>query len=167
MVQPLRNLREFRKASNLARQQSAQTAILTSKMRANPRLSLSKVAKELGIDAKTAIRLAGRSLRKDKRGRWTATKTDTLLRVLTLPGPRGEREIPTKDSRTASQLGRYLNAVRRYVHNGDAEALKEFRRLKLVDASGRRISLVTNLRKLDELGHAGLLSFHIMYRGAS
>jgi hypothetical protein len=32
-----------------------------------------------------------------------------------------------------------------------------------VDARGKPIVLITNLRKLDELGHAGLLSFETMY----
>jgi hypothetical protein len=126
-------------------------------------LSLRRAAQIIGIEPTRVRELAGSALRKNKRGRWTATKADTLLRVLTIPGPRGEREIAIRNSRTASLIGRYLNAIRRYVHQGDAGAVKPFRSLRLVDASGKRIVLITNLRKLDELGHAGLLSFETMY----
>jgi hypothetical protein len=102
-------------------------------------------------------------LRKDKRGRWIATKRDSLLRVLRVPGPRGDREIATKDSRAAVHIARYFLAVRRHANTGDPSGLAEFRTLKLTDANGKRITLVTNLRLLIDLGHAGVLSFESLY----
>jgi hypothetical protein len=125
--------------------------------------SLGRAARMIGIQPKRVRELVPSALRKNKRGRWTATKADTLLRVLTVPGPRGQREIVINDSRTASLIGQYLNAVRRHLHRGDATALKALRGLKLVDARGKPIVLITNLRKLDELGSAGLLTYESMY----
>lgn len=133
-----------------------------AKMRAD-RLSLPKAARAVGVDSKTVRRFAGPALRKDKRGRWTAKKRDTLLRVLTVPGPRGDREVATKDSRAAVHIARYFEAVRRYINTTDASGLVEFRKLKLTDTKGKRITLVTNLRILLDLGHAGVLSFESLY----
>jgi hypothetical protein len=126
-------------------------------------LSLPKAARAVGADTKTVARLAGPALRKDTRGRWTATKRDKLLRVLSVPTARGSREIVVTDSSVAVHIARYLDAIRRYIHNGDASKIVPFRELKLVDAKGRRIRLVTNLRVLVELGHAGVLSFESLY----
>jgi hypothetical protein len=133
-----------------------------AKMRADG-LSLRKAARAVGTDAKTVTRLASPALRKDRRGRWTATKRDRLLRVLTLPGSRGNREIAVRDSRAAVHIARYFEAIRRYIHTGDASGLAEFRKLKLVDTKGKRITLVTNLRVLVQLGNAGVLSFESLY----
>ena len=126
-------------------------------------VSLPKAARAVGIDANTVRRFAGPALRKDKRGRWTATKRDSLLRVLTVPGPRGNREVVVKDSRTAVQIAKYFAAIRRYINTTDASGLVEFRKMKLMDASGKRITLVTNRRMLVLLGHAGVFSFESLY----
>lgn len=126
-------------------------------------VSLSKAARAVGVNLRTVRRWAGPALRKDKRGRWVAKKRDNLLRVLTVPGPRGTREIAVKDSRTAVHIAKYLAGVRKYIHTGDDSGLVEFRKMKLVDARGKRITLVTNRRMLVLLGHAGQFSFESLY----
>jgi len=125
--------------------------------------TLTRTARALGTDAKTVKQLVRSSLRKDRRGRIVATTRDKHLRVLTIPGPKGAREVAVRDSRTASQLATYADAVRKYIRRGDPSALKGFLKLTLKDANGRRIRLVTNLRQLNELGHAGVLSFEMLY----
>jgi hypothetical protein len=157
------NTREaFIKMPDKQRQDYTSAVNAVAKMRADG-LSLPKAARAVGIDAKTVRRLAGPALRKDKRGRWTATKRDRLVRVLSVPGPRGSREIAVSDSRAAVHIARYFEAVRRYIHKDDASGLIEFRKLKLVDTKGKRITLVTSLRVLLQLGHAGVLSFESLY----
>jgi hypothetical protein len=152
----------FLRSSDRQRHNYVSAVNAIAKMRADG-LSLPRAARAVGTDAKTVIRLAGPALRKDKRGRWKATKRDTLLRVLSLPSPRGNREIAVTNSRAAVHIARYFEAIRRYIHSGDASPLHQFRRVKLVDAKGKRIMLVTNLRALDQLGHAGVLSFESLY----
>ena len=152
----------FIKMPDKQRQDYTSAVNAVAKMRADG-LSLPKAARAVGIHANTVRRLAGPALRKDKRGLWTATKRDSLLRVLTVPGSRGDREIATKDSRVAVHIARYFAAVRRYIHTADASGLVEFRKLMLTDAKGKRITLVTNLRVLLDLGNAGVLSFESLY----
>src|SRR5258708_16308399 len=91
---------------------------VVSKMR-NEKASLQKAAKELGISPKTVKRWAGSALQKRGGGKWSAKKTDTLLRVLTIPASDGTREIAVRGSRQATQLAEFWNAVHRYLQTGD------------------------------------------------
>jgi hypothetical protein len=155
-------MKEFLALPPGEQQRRTQAQNVIAKMRAEG-LSLRQAARVVGVDARSVTRLAGPVLRKDKRGRWTVSKRDRLLRVLNVPGTRGLREVAVRDSRTASQIASYADAIRKYIRTGDAALLKPFRKLTVVDANGKRISLLTNSRALDRLGHAGLLSFESLY----
>jgi len=72
-----------------------------------------------------------------------------------------------RDSRQASRLGKYWTAVERYRDTGDASALREFRGKYIVDTNGKRERLLTDLRALDRLGSAGVLSFETLYAKAA
>ena len=162
-----RTLRQFRKLRPEQQDQWTNVLNAIAKVRRD-KIPLTRAARESGTDAKTVKQLAGSALRKDRRGRIVAVKRDTLLRVLNIPGQKGVRQVVVKDSRTASQLATYADAVRTYIRRGDPSSLRPFRKLALRDANGRRIRLVTNLRQLNELGHAGVLSFESLYsRSAS
>jgi hypothetical protein len=89
------------------------------------------------------------------------------LRVLVFPERKGLREVGIRDSRQASLLGEYWTAVERYRDTGDTSALREFRGKYIVDADGKRDGLLTDLRALDHLGSAGLLSFETLYARAA
>jgi hypothetical protein len=110
---------------------------------------------------------AGSALRKTKSGRYIPRPRDKLLRVLVIPGPQGQREIVVKDSTVASKIAEYSDAVQKYLRTGDSSRLKKFRRMKLLDEKGKRIKLVTDLTKLQELGSAGVLSFESLYARAA
>ena len=126
-------------------------------------LTLPQAARAVGIQPRLMIPLVRPALRKQRNGRWTVTQRDSLLRPLSIPGTRGTREIAVNDSRTATVISDYLRAVRPSVDTGNAALLKPFRKLKLLDANGKRISLVTNARALERLAEAGVLSFEDMY----
>ena len=129
--------------------------------------SLKRAAKEFGLDPRTVIRWAKPALRKRRDGRYVAKSKDTLLRVLTVPSPEGLREIAVRDSRQASRLGEYWAAVQKYLATGDNSALEKFRRKRITDASRKRIPLLTNLKELDRLASAGVLSFESLYAGVA
>ena len=95
------------------------------------------------------------------------TDKDSAQRLLVIPSRTGLREIGVRDSRQASLLGQYWTAVERYRDAGDGSALREFRGQHIVDASGKRVRLLTDLRELDRLGSAGVLSFQSLYAGAA
>jgi hypothetical protein len=134
--------------------------------RIRDRVSLTKASKEFGVEPSIVIELGRPALRK-KNGRYVATKTDHLLRVLTILGIKGRKEIATRDSQQASLVGGHWAAVQRYLQTGDDSALLRFEGKKVTDASGKRHLLLTNLKKLDRQASAGVLSFESMYAGGS
>jgi hypothetical protein len=126
-------------------------------------VSLRHASRETGIDANVVRDLVGRALRKRGNGRYSAQATDKLLSVLIIPKRKGLREVPTRDSRQASQVARYWIALSRYLTTGDASALREFKGKKITNANGKRVLLLTDLSELDRLASAGVLSFETIY----
>jgi len=129
--------------------------------------SLTQASRKFGLDPRTVRQLARPALRKLRNGRWAARTHDHLLRVLVIPSPEGLREIGVNDSRQATRLGKYWTAVDRYLSTGDASALREFRGKYIIEASGKRVPLLTDLHELDRLGSAGVLSFESLYARAA
>jgi len=126
-------------------------------------VSLSRAAREFGIDSRTVARLASSALRKQANGRFTAKRSDSLLRVLSIPTLEGVREIDVRGSRQASQLAKYWVAVQRYLQTGSPSALSRFHGKTIIDASGEQIPLLTSRNALDRLASAGVLSFESLY----
>jgi hypothetical protein len=85
------------------------------------------------------------------------------LRVLVIPSRKGLREISTRDSRQATIVADYLNALHRYLATGESSALLSFRRTRVSGADGKKIALLTDLPTLDRLAAAGVLSFESIY----
>ena len=110
--------------------------------------------------------MLGRPALRKKNGRYVATKSDHLLRVLPIVKRNGKQVIATRDSRQASLVGSYWAAVQRYLQTGDDTALLKFRKTRIVDASGKRHRLLTDLAELKRLASAGVLSFESLYGGS-
>jgi hypothetical protein len=157
-------LREYNALSPAGREDWNSVAHVISRMR--DRVSLSKASKEFGIASSTVIALGGSALRK-KNGRYVATKTDRLLRVISVLTAKGRKETATRDSRQASLIGGYWAAVQRYLQTGDDSGLLKFNKTRVVDASGKRHRLLTDLNQLVRQASAGVLSFESMYAGGS
>lgn len=133
-----------------------------SKMRSE-KLSLSTASRQVGVDPRTVRRLAASALGKASNGRYTAKRSDRLLRILVVPDAQGNREVAVRTSRASTQLALYSNALQRYLQTGDASHLRKFQNVELKDASGNRITLLTDLSDLNRLGSAGVLSFESLY----
>jgi len=129
-------------------------------------VSRTKASKEFGVEPSLVVDLGRPALRK-KNGRYVATKTDRLLRVLTVLGSKGKKRIATRDSRQASLVGGHWSAVQKYLQIGDDSALLKFKKKSVTDANGRRHRLLTNLKELDRLGSFGVLRFESMYAGGA
>jgi hypothetical protein len=137
-------------------------AHVISRMR--DRVSLPKASKEFDVAPNLVVTL-GRSALRKRNGRYFATKTDSLLRVLSVLSVDGKKEVATRDSRQASLVGGHWAAVQRYLNTGDDSALLRFKGIKITDASGKRHLLLTDLAELNRLASAGVLSFESMYAG--
>jgi hypothetical protein len=135
------------------------------KMRSE-KLSRSQVVRELGV-SRRQLHLARSAFRKLRNGRYVAKATDRLLRILVLPSDKGLIEVAVNDSRQATLIGEYWNAVHRYLSTGDVAELEKFRRKRVADASGKRILLVTDRDELGRLASAGVLQFESLYGRAA
>jgi len=129
-------------------------------------VSITRASEEFGIEPKIAIDRGRAALRK-KSGRYVATKTDRLLRVLAILSTKGRTLIATRDSRQASLVGGHWAAVQRYLQTGDDSALLRFKGKRVADASGKRHLFLTDLKELDRQAAAGVLSFESMYAGGA
>jgi hypothetical protein len=136
-----------------------------SKIRAG--MTLPKAAKEFGLSSKTAISLGHSALRKRKNGRYVAKKEDQLLRIVNALTTEGRKEIATRDSRQASLVGSHWAAVQKFLQTGDDSALLRFAKKRIVDARGKRYRLLTDLKELERLASAGVLTFESMYAGGA
>ncbi len=130
-------------------------------------LSLSSAAREEGVSPATVLRHAKTALRKTSTGRYKARKTDRLLRSLIIPTSEGLAEIATADSRAASIVGEYWNAVNTFLDTGDDTALARFQGVSIRDAHGNAVRLLTDVAQLEHLGSFGMLSFESIYARAS
>ncbi|MFY9663353.1 MAG: hypothetical protein WAK19_02780 [Candidatus Cybelea sp.] len=144
------------------RESLAKTAHVLSAMRSEG-ISLRKASRELGISSQTVRRHAGRALRKTQGGTYKARASDAMLRVMVLPTPSGLAEIATRDSRMATKVAEYWNAVHLFLQTGDDSELQRFRGKYIIDAEGKRVPLLTDLDELERLGAAGVLSFESLY----
>jgi hypothetical protein len=133
-----------------------------SRMRSEKK-SLQRTAKEHGVSPRTVKRWASSALQKTSGGKWAAKKSDSLLRVLTIPTPDGTRELGVRGSREATRLAEYWNAVRYYLATGDASQLAKFEGKCVKDANGDKIPFITDRRELNRQGSAGILSFESLY----
>ncbi|AKB85832.1 hypothetical protein MCMEM_1779 [Methanococcoides methylutens MM1] len=97
--------------------------------------SLTKAAKEQGITSKQAAAHLGKYVHK-KKGRWIATHTDKIERGRWFYSD-GERiSVIINDSRDASLISKYLNAVRWALKSGDESILQSFKGVKVTDVDG-------------------------------
>ena len=129
--------------------------------------SLRQASREQGISPATVLRHAKAALHKTSRGTYAARRSDRLLRVLVLPTPDGLAEIATTDSRAATLVAEYWNAVNLFLATGDVGDLARFEGVSITEAQGNAVPLLTDLDELERLGSAGVLSFQSLYARAS
>jgi len=135
---------------------------IPAKMRSE-NASLRKASRDLGLEPKQVLRLAGSAFRKLRNGRYAVRGTDRLLRILVVPSEKGLIEIPINDSREASLVGEYWNAVDRYLRTGDASRLHALRKKRVKNSAGKAVRFLTDPRKLERQASAGVLRFESLY----
>jgi hypothetical protein len=123
-----------------------------SRMRTE-KLSLSKAARRAETSVKSIIKYAGSALKKNARGRYQATRSDKLTRVINFQTEGGTIELVTNSSRTASEVSHYMTAVKIFLEKGDASRLAEFRD-KAIRANGASYFYITDLDLLERLQDA-------------
>ncbi len=144
--------------------QARERALATLALMRRERLALTTAAKAERVDPRTVQRYVGSALRqKGPRERYRPTAHDRIPRTLHVITPQGTLPVTVRDSRTASRIAEYMNAVRTYVNTGDTSAPNRFKG-KTFRAGGKTYTLVTDPGTLDRLADAGVLAFEQLYR---
>lgn len=115
--------------------------------------SLIGAAKEVGIDRRTVRRHLGKTLVKHN-GKYYPKPTDKISRSMIINSKGRQVVITIRDSKTASIIGQYYNAVRQYLNTGDKSPLKYFQHIAIVDGGGDTHRLETNLKKISAIESA-------------
>ena len=146
--------------------EARERALATLALMRREKLSLTAAAKAERTRPRTVKRYIRSALRQKSAGeRYRPTTHDRIPRTLQIVTRRGTLPVTVRNSRTASLIGQYMNAVRMYV-NGDSSALARFRG-KSFQAGGKTYRFVTDPSKLDRLADAGDLAIEGLYRAVS
>ena len=121
--------------------------------RREPRLSLSAAARRSSTTVKTIRRYAADAL-EIRSGRFAVQPIDHIARELQFLGPEGLEIIKVRNSRDATRIAKYSNALRNYLMTGDDTQLREFRG-KTLRAHRKIHEFVTDERIIQRLARAG------------
>lgn len=116
--------------------------------------SLTAAAREEHIDPRTVRKY----LKAELRGRGKATKADRRRRDMLIPTTVGNAPVTVRGSKQASQLGRYMSAVSKYLRTGDVDSLAEFEGQSIAGHA-----LITDADMLSSLAQAGALTLDEIY----
>jgi hypothetical protein len=121
-------------------------------------LSLSEAAERAGTTTAAVIRHAGPALEQEH-GRYSATRADRLLRVMTVHGTGGvQHEVEARGSRSASLVGEHWSAIGHYLNTGDDSRVPA-----LVGETVTGIPLETDPDLIDEWERRGELEIDDIY----
>lgn len=125
-------------------------------------LSLAQAARHAGTTPRTMQRHVGTALKKKSDGRFAATKWDRIPRTMKFLTENGYMHLILRDSRTASEVARYMGAVDRFLKTGDQGPLSAFRG-KAVRSGRTAHAYLTHGRTLERLAYAGEISYEDIY----
>jgi hypothetical protein len=106
-----------------------------SELRNSKTKSLPQTANDNDITVKNIIKHTNGF--KKVNGKPVVKKWDRIQRVMRINSMGQEKSITIVDSRTASVVGRYHNAVKQFLNTGDKTKLKQFRNKKVKDSKGK------------------------------
>lgn len=125
--------------------------------------SLNRAAKLAHTSPATIKKYAGTAVRRQPRGVYTPRLSDHIDRPMRFLTPSGVTAITVRDSHSASLIGKYWNAVDRFLVTGQRDALNRFRGER-VRVGKRTYPFVTDPLVLERLANAGEVRFEAIYK---
>ena len=113
-----------------------------SELRNTKSKTISQAANDNNITVKNVIKHTNGF--KKVNGKPVVKRWDRIKRVMRVNTGGNEKSLEIRDSRTASVVGRYHNAVKQFLNTGDKTKLKQFRNKKVRDSKGKLHKLETN-----------------------
>ena len=117
-----------------------------SEMRNTKSKTLQQSANDNGITVKNVINHTNGF--KKVNGKLVVKRWNRIQRVMKINTNSREKSIIIQDSRTASVVGRYHNAVKQFLNTGDKTKLSKFRNKKVKDSKGKLHKLETNSEEI-------------------
>lgn len=111
--------------------------------------SLSHIAKLYHTTPETVLRHTNAF--KKIGNRWIPKRFDKIERIMKINENGNEISIRVNDSRYASTIGKYQNAVKQFLETRDESYLKPFRDKKVKDSNGKWHTLDTNPDHIDDI----------------
>ena len=108
--------------------------------------SITKASREVGIKPKTVLKHTNAV--KKVGTWWKAKRYDKIERTMRIASNGREYFVDTRDSRNASKLGKYQNALKIFYNTGDESVLIPFKNKRIRDSKGKWHTLETNPDKL-------------------
>lgn len=125
---------------------------------------LREAAREAHVAPERLRRYVGSSeFAKKKGGRWTF-EHDQIVRDLLIYSDAQALTMKARGSETASRIGRYMNAVRRFLNTNDPRFLAPFRGDVVKDTRGHKHVLETRENVLYQLAETGDATFEQVYK---
>jgi len=132
------------------RQKSIRTKALTVLVQSRrTKRAPSIIAREHSTSFKTVQR--NTNAFKKVNGKWVPKRFDKVSRSMLISEKGKLQSIEVTDSRHATTIGRYHNAVKFYLDTGDSSKLKKFSKRKIKDSDGNVHSFETRLETVEEI----------------
>ena len=138
--------RPWRKLSPRQKLLREKSLAVISELRNTKNKTLPQAANDHDITVKNVIRHTNGF--KKTNGKLVVKRWDRIKRVMRVNTDGKEKSIEIKDSRTASVVGRYHNAVKQFLNTGDKTKLSKFRNKKVKDSKGKMHRLETDPQKI-------------------
>ena len=140
-AQPLHK-RPWKKLSSRQKLLREKSLVVLTEMRNSKTKTLPQAANDNDITVKNVIKHTNGF--KKVNGKLVVKRWDGIKRVMRINSNGEEKSVEIRDSRTASVVGRYHNAVKQFLNTGDKTTLSKFRNKKVKDSKGKLHKLETN-----------------------
>ena len=126
-------------------------------------LSLAQAAQRVNLSPETVKHMAGKAM-EISNVRYIAKPHDRCERIMLFYDEHGPIPIKIRSSKTASLMGKYHAAVKKYTETGDFSGVLNFEGKSITDAFGIRYEFITQRKLLDEFIRSGEVRFESIYQ---
>ena len=134
--------RPWRKLSPRQKLLREKSLAVISELRNTKTKTLPQAANDNDITVKNVIKHTNGF--KKTNGKLVVKRWDRIKRLMRINTGGKEKSVEIGDSRTASVVGRYHNAVKQFLNTGNKTKLSNFRNKKVKDSKGKLHRLETN-----------------------
>jgi len=138
--------RPWKKLSPRQKMLREKSLTVLSELRNTKTKTLPQAASDNDITVKNVIKHTNGF--KKVNGKFVVKRWDRISRPMRINTDGKDQSVEIRDSRTASVVGRYHNAVKQFLNTGDKNNLIKFRNKKVKDSNGKIHRLETDPAKI-------------------